>query len=253
MSPMHQFDLAGRHAVITGGAQGIGRAIAERMLRSGASVWLWDHDPTGAAEAVDAMAALGSASAITVDVSRPDEVAEATARTLEAAGRVDVLVANAGIAGPNHPTWEYPIETWGQILAINLTGVFLCCRAVVPTMIHQNYGRIVTIASVAGKEGNPNASAYSASKAGVIALTKSLGKEVAGFDIAVNCVTPAAAETRIFEQMSPEHITFMRSRIPRGRFVQVDEIASLVTWLASAENSFSTGAIFDISGGRSTY
>jgi 3-oxoacyl-[acyl-carrier protein] reductase len=180
-------------------------------------------------------------------------VGEATARTLAQAGQVDILVANAGIAGPNHPTWEYPVETWAQILAINLTGAFLCCRALVPAMIRQHYGRIVTIASVAGKEGNPNASAYSASKAGVIALTKSLGKELAGYDIAVNCVTPAAAETRIFEQMSAEHVAFMRSRIPRGRFVQVDEIASLVTWLASAENSFSTGAVFDISGGRSTY
>jgi 3-oxoacyl-[acyl-carrier protein] reductase len=250
---MHQFDLAGRHAVITGGAQGIGRAIAERMLRSGAAVWLWDQDAALAAEAVAAMATLGRVTAITVDVADPLAVGEATARTLAQAGQVDILVANAGIAGPNHPTWEYPVETWAQILAINLTGAFLCCRALVPAMIRQQYGRIVTIASVAGKEGNPNASAYSASKAGVIALTKSLGKELAGYDIAVNCVTPAAAETRIFEQMSAEHVAFMRSRIPRGRFVQVDEIASLVTWLASAENSFSTGAVFDISGGRSTY
>jgi NAD(P)-dependent dehydrogenase (short-subunit alcohol dehydrogenase family) len=253
MSPMHQFDLAGRRAVITGGAQGIGRAIAERMLRSGASVWLWDQDAASGAEAARALAGLGRVTPVTVDVSQPGAVADAAAHTLAHAGGVDILVANAGIAGPNHPTWEYPVDTWSQILAVNLTGAFLCCRALVPAMIRQNYGRIVTIASVAGKEGNPNASAYSASKAGVIALTKSLGKEVAPYDIAVNCVTPAAAETRIFEQMSPEHIAFMRSRIPRGRFVQVDEIASLVTWLASAENSFSTGAVFDISGGRSTY
>lgn len=251
--PMHQYDLRQRHAVVTGGAQGIGRAIAERLLRSGASVSLWDQDATAAGEAAQALSVLGTVVPVAVDISSPDQVTQAAAFTLEQTGRIDILVANAGIAGPNHPTWEYPLDAWQQILAINLTGAFLCCRAVVPTMLDHGYGRIVTIASVAGKEGNPNASAYSASKAGVIALTKSLGKELAGHDIAVNCVTPAAAETRIFEQMSPEHIAFMRSRIPRGRFVQVDEIASLVTWLASAENSFSTGAVFDISGGRSTY
>lgn len=250
---MHHFDLTGRSAVVTGGAQGIGRAIADRMLRSGAVVSLWDQDAAAAEEAAQTLSALGSVVPVAVDVSSPDQVTRAAALTLERTGRIDILVANAGIAGPNHPTWEYPLDAWQQILAINLTGAFLCCRAVVPTMLARGYGRIVTIASVAGKEGNPNASAYSASKAGVIALTKSLGKELAGHDIAVNCVTPAAAETRIFEQMSPEHIAFMRSRIPRGRFVAVDEIASLVTWLASAENSFSTGAVFDISGGRSTY
>ena len=250
---MHQYDLGQRHAVVTGGAQGIGRAIAERLLRSGASVSLWDRDAAAAEDAAAALSAAGDVMPLAVDVTSPTQVHQATARTLERVGRIDVLVANAGIAGPNHPTWEYPLDAWHQILAVNLTGTFLCCRAVVPAMLAQQYGRIVTIASVAGKEGNPNASAYSASKAGVIALTKSLGKELAGHDIAVNCVTPAAADTRIFEQMSPEHIAFMRSRIPRGRFVQVDEIASLVTWLASAENSFSTGAVFDISGGRSTY
>ncbi len=250
---MHQYDLRQRHAVVTGGAQGIGRAIAERLLHSGASVSLWDRDAAAAEEAAAALSSLGNVMPLAMDVTSADEVQHATARTLALAGRIDILVANAGIAGPNHPTWEYPLDAWQQILAVNLTGTFLCCRAVVPTMLEQGYGRIVTIASVAGKEGNPNASAYSAAKAGVIALTKSLGKELAGHDIAVNCVTPAAAETRIFEQMSAEHIAFMRSRIPRGRFVRVDEIASLVAWLASAENSFSTGAVFDISGGRSTY
>jgi 2-dehydro-3-deoxy-L-rhamnonate dehydrogenase (NAD+) len=250
---MHLYDLSQRHAVVTGGAQGIGLAIAERLVRSGASVSLWDQNAAACEKAAAALSSLGDVTAVVMDVTSADHVRQAATLTLARAGRIDILVANAGIAGPNHPTWEYPVDAWQQILAVNLTGTFLCCRAVVPVMLEQGYGRIVTIASVAGKEGNPKASAYSASKAGVIALTKSLGKELAEHDIAVNCVTPAAAETRIFEQMSPDHITFMRSRIPRGRFVQVDEIASLVTWLASAENSFSTGAVFDISGGRSTY
>lgn len=250
---MHQYDLTSRHAVVTGGAQGIGRAIAERLLRSGADVWLWDHDPAAAADACAALGAFGRVTPVIVDIADAARVDAATHETLAAAGHVDILVANAGIAGPNHVTWEYPLDDWDRILAINLTGTFLCCRALVPGMIARGYGRIVAIASVAGKEGNPNASAYSASKAGVMALTKSLGKELATHDIAVNCITPAAAETRIFEQMSPEHVAYMRSRIPRGRFVQVDEIASLATWLVSAENSFSTGAVFDISGGRSTY
>ncbi len=248
---MHQYDLTHRHAVVTGGARGIGRAVAERLLDSGASVSIWDVDH----EAADATAVSlgGQATAVGVDVTAPASVEAAVAATIAHAGRIDVLVVNAGIAGPNHETWHYPVDAWRQILDINLTGAFLCCRAVVPTMIAQQYGRIVTMASIAGKEGNPNASAYSASKAGVIALTKSLGKELAGYDIAVNAVTPAAAETRILEQMTPEHIAYMRSRIPRGRFVTVGEIASLVTWLASAENSFSTGAVFDISGGRASY
>lgn len=250
---MHHYDLSGRQAVVTGGAQGIGLSIAERLLRSGAAVWLWDHDAAAADAACVELSALGRATPVHVDVASPEAVAAAAATTLAEAGCVDVLVANAGIAGPNHVTWEYPLDAWERILAINLTGTFLCCRALVPAMLARNYGRIVAIASVAGKEGNPNASAYSASKAGVIALTKSLGKELAGYDIAVNCVTPAAAETRILEQMTPDHVAYMRSRIPRGRFVQVDEIASLVTWLAAAENSFATGGVFDISGGRSTY
>jgi 3-oxoacyl-[acyl-carrier protein] reductase len=250
---MNDIDLAGRHAVVTGAAQGIGRAIAERLLRSGASVWLWDQDTARLQETARALAALGPVEHEAADVSRQDEVEAAAARTLARAGHVDILVANAGIAGPNHPTWEYPVEDWRRIQDINLTGVFLCCRALVPAMIARNYGRIVTLGSVAGKEGNPNASAYSASKAGVIALTKSLGKELARYDIAVNCVTPAAAHTSIFDQMTPEHLEYMRSRIPRGRLLQVDEIASMVAWLVSAENTFSTGAVFDISGGRSTY
>ncbi len=253
MRAMHHYDFAGRTAVVTGGAQGIGRAIVERLLRSGATAWVWDHDAAAAEAACAELSALGPVSAVRVDVRDPDGVDRAARETLDAAGRVDVLVANAGIAGPNHPTWEYPPDAWREILDVNLTGAFLCCRALVPAMIAQGYGRIVAIASVAGKEGNPNASAYSASKAGVIALTKSLGKELAAHDVAVNCVTPAAADTHILTQMTPEHVAYMRSRIPRGRFVDVEEIASLVCWLASAENSFATGGVFDISGGRSTY
>lgn len=250
---MHQYEFEGRQAVVTGGAHGIGRAIVERLLRSGASVTVWDHDGDAAAATSEWLAPIGTVRALQVDVRDPAAVDRAARATLDAAGRVDVLVTSAGIAGPNHPTWEYPVDAWQEILDVNLTGTFLCCRALAPTMIGQNYGRIVTIASVAGKEGNPNASAYSASKSGVIALTKSLGKELAAHDIAVNCVTPAAADTRILEQMTPEHVAYMRSRIPRGRFVDVEEIASLVCWLASTENSFATGGVYDISGGRSTY
>jgi 2-dehydro-3-deoxy-L-rhamnonate dehydrogenase (NAD+) len=190
---------------------------------------------------------------MTLDVSVAADVHRAMSATLDVMGRVDILVANAGIAGPNHSLWEYPIEHWRQVIDVNLNGVFLCCRAVVPSMIQQNYGRIVNVASIAGKEGNPNASAYSASKAGVIALTKSLGKELAGYNIAVNCITPAAAKTKIFEQITQQHIDFMLSKIPRARFVRVEEIAALVAWLASEENSFTTGAVFDLSGGRATY
>lgn len=188
-----------------------------------------------------------------VDVANPESVDAAVSATAEKFGGIDILVANAGIAGPNFKTWEYPIDLWRQVIDVDLTGVFLCCRAVVPLMIEQNYGRIVNVASIAGKEGNPNASAYSAAKAGVIALTKSLGKELASKNIAVNCITPAAARTRIFEQVSPEHIEYMLSRIPRGRFLQVEEIAAMVAWMVSEENSFTTGAVFDLSGGRATY
>lgn len=249
---MNQIDLSGRHAVVTGGAQGIGFAIAKRLLASGASVSVWDRDGEQL-KAAQAQLASPEVSVQVVDVSDAVSIHAATQATAAECGRVDVLIANAGIAGPNYKTWEYPIEAWQQVMNINLTGLFLCCRAVVPLMIQQNYGRIVNVASIAGKEGNPNASAYSASKAGVIALTKSLAKETADKNIAVNCITPAAARTRIFEQITQEHIDFMLSRIPRGRFLEVHEAAAMVAWLVSEENSFTTGAVFDLSGGRATY
>jgi 3-oxoacyl-[acyl-carrier protein] reductase len=222
--------------VVTGGAQGIGAAIVKRLQAAGARVAVWDLD--------------GSPR---VDVSDPDSIASATRAALAALGRVDILVNNAGIAGKNVPTVDYPVEEWERVLRVNLTSQFLCCRAVAPHMVKGGYGRIVNIASVAGKEGNPNAVAYSASKAGVIALTKSLGKELARAGVLVNCVTPAAAKTAIFDQMTESHIQYMLSKIPMNRFVNVDEIASLVCWLASEDCSFSTGAVFDISGGRATY
>jgi len=229
---MNRPDFAGRHAIVTGGAQGIGAAIAKRLQAGGARVTVWDLD--------------GSPK---VDVSDPASIANA----LKDSGKIDILVNNAGIAGMNKPTVDYPVEEWERVLRINLTSQFLCCRAVAPRMVKAGYGRIVNIASIAGKEGNPNAVAYSASKAGVIALTKSLGKELAQTGVLVNCVTPAAAKTAIFAQMTESHIEYMRSKIPMGRFVEVDEIAALVCWLASEECSFSTAAVFDISGGRATY
>jgi 3-oxoacyl-[acyl-carrier protein] reductase len=250
---MNQIDLNHRHAVVTGGAQGIGLAIATRLLASGASVSLWDRDADLLLATQKQISEKGSVSIETVDVSDQQSVEAATASTASKHGTIDILVANAGIAGPNHKTWEYPVDAWKQILDINLTGIFLCCRAIVPYMLRQDYGRIVNVASIAAKEGNPNASAYSASKAGVIALTKSLGKETATKNIAVNCITPAAARTRIFDQMAQEHIDFMLSRIPRGRFLEVNEVAAMVAWLVSEENTFTTGAVFDISGGRATY
>jgi 2-dehydro-3-deoxy-L-rhamnonate dehydrogenase (NAD+) len=253
VNEVNQIDLKQRHAVITGGAQGIGFSVAQRIVASGASVSLWDKDVSLLKKANQDLSSLGVVSTQVVDVSEPESVATATAGTISEHGRIDILVANAGIAGPNHKTWEYPIDAWQQIIDINLTGVFLCCRAIVPHMLRSNYGRVVTVASIAGKEGNPNASAYSASKAGVIALTKSLGKETAGHNIAVNCVTPAAARTRLFDQMSQEHIDFMLSKIPRARFLEVDEVAAMVAWLVSEENSFTTAAVFDLSGGRATY
>jgi 2-dehydro-3-deoxy-L-rhamnonate dehydrogenase (NAD+) len=250
---LNQYDLSGRRAVVTGAAQGFGRAIAERFLQSGARVALWDVDAKEAARTAAELSGTGETFSRTVDVSDIADVDAATADTVRAFGGIDILVANAGIAGPNHKTWEYPPDDWRRVIDVDLMSVFYCCRAIVPVMLQQKYGRIVTISSVAGKEGNANASAYSTAKAGVIALTKSLGKELAGENIAVNCITPAAAKTRIFEQMSQAHLDWMLSKIPRGRFLQIGELASLAAWLASEENSFSTGAVFDISGGRSTY
>lgn len=249
----NKIDLTGRIAVVTGGAQGIGRAIVERFLDSGAAIAIWDRDRALADKVAAELKSKGKVAAFAVDVTNYAAVERTRDDTIKAFGRIDILVNNAGIAGPNTTTWDYPLDAWRQVMAINLDGPFHCCRAVVPGMIAQNYGRIVNIASVAGKEGNPNAPAYSASKAGVIALTKSLGKETANKDIAVNCITPAAAKTAIFDQMTQQHIDFMLSKIPRGRFVLVEEIAALAAFCASADCSFSTGAAFDISGGRATY
>jgi len=234
---MNQLDFKGRTAIVTGGLQGIGAAIAKRLEVSGATVRIWDV----------------AARAGAVDVSDAGAVERAAAKALADLGKIDVLVNNAGIAGLNLPTTEYPVEEWERVLKTNLSSQFLCCRAVAPHMVKAKYGRIVNIASIAGKEGNPNAAAYSASKAGVIALTKSLGKELAQTGVLVNCVTPAAAKTAIFDQMTQQHINYMLSKIPMNRFVTVEEIASLVCWLASEDCSFSTGAVFDISGGRATY
>ncbi|MBX6327575.1 MAG: SDR family oxidoreductase [Pseudolabrys sp.] len=247
----NKIDLAGKIAVVTGGAQGIGRAIVERFLGCGAAVAIWDRDKQLAEKTACELE--GKVTALAVDVTSYAEVERARDDTMALYGRIDILVNNAGIAGPNATTWQYPLDAWRAVMAVNLDGPFHCCRAVVPVMISQNYGRIVNIASIAGKEGNPNAPAYSASKAAVIALTKSLGKELASHDIAVNCITPAAAKTAIFSQMTQQHIDFMLSKIPRGRFVTVQEIAALVAFCASAECSFTTGAVFDISGGRATY
>jgi len=250
---MNRIDLGNRHAIVTGAAQGIGFAIAKRLLASGASLSLWDRDEASLKAALSELAAGDRVAASPIDVTDHAGVQRGVEACLEAFAKVDILVANAGIAGPNQSTWEYPVDAWKEVLEINLIGVFLCCRAVLPHMLERGYGRIVNVASIAGKEGNPNASAYSAAKAGVIALTKSLGKETAETNIAVNCITPAAAKTRLFEQMTQQHIEFMLSRIPRKRFVQVEEIAAMVAWLASEENSFTTGAAFDLSGGRATY
>ena len=248
---MNQLDLQGRHAVITGGAAGLGFAIAERVLASGGSVTLWDLDAKALEQAVKA---LGSkACGVRVDVSQHASVVEAVAATVAQQPRIDILVNSAGITGPNTKVWDYPVADWARVMEVNLNGLFHCCREVAPVMRQHNYGRIVNIASVAGKDGNPNASAYSASKAAVIALTKSLGKELADTGVLVNCVTPAAVKTAIFDQMSPEHIQFMLSKIPMGRFGTPQEVAALVAWLCTEDCSFSTGAVFDLSGGRSTY
>ena len=250
---MNRIDLEGRFAVVTGGAQGIGLAVTERLLGSGAALALWDRDPAQLVESEAALRSAGRTLAVEVDVTDAAAVDAAAQRTVDAFGKIDILVNNAGIAGPSLKSWEYPLDEWQRVMDIDLNGVFYCCRSVVPRMRERNYGRIVNVASIAGKEGNPNAAPYSAAKAGVIALTKSIAKETADLDIAVNCITPAAARTRIFDQISQEHIDYMLSKIPRGRFVKVQEIAAMVAWLVSEENSFTTGGVFDLSGGRATY
>jgi 3-oxoacyl-[acyl-carrier protein] reductase len=250
---MNQYDFTQRGAVVTGGAQGIGYAVAQRLLQGRARVALWDRDEAALDEAKAALARYGDVQTVLVDLMQRDAVQAATQATVASLGAIDILVHSAGIAGANAPLADYAPEEWTRVIDVDLNAVFHVNQAIVKTMIARGYGRIVNIASIAGKEGNPNASAYSAAKAGVIALTKSLGKETAQFDIAVNAITPAAARTRIFEQMSQQHIDYMLSKIPRGRFVEVSEIASMVAWLASAENSFTTGAVFDLSGGRATY
>jgi NAD(P)-dependent dehydrogenase (short-subunit alcohol dehydrogenase family) len=248
---MNQLDLNGRHAVITGGATGLGYAIAQRMLASGARVTLWDRDRDALARATRE---LGSkALSVVVDVSDHASVVDGLRLTLAQTPAVDALVNSAGITGPNVKLWDYPVDEWLKVQQVNLNGLFYCCREMAPHMRARNYGRIVNIASVAGKDGNPNASAYSASKAAVMALTKSLGKELADTGVRVNCITPAAVKTAIFDQMKPEHIQFMLSKIPMGRFGTPEEVAAMVTWLCTEDCSFSTGAVFDLSGGRSTY
>ena len=250
---MNKIDLSGRKAVVTGAARGIGLAVTDRLLVSGAAVSLWDMDAPALDAAIKRLAGKGEAHATVVDVADERSVTAATAAAIGQLGEIDILVNNAGISGPNAKTWEYAPADWRKIVEIDLTSVFLCCRAIVPRMLARKYGRIVNVASIAGKEGNPNASAYSTAKAGVIALTKSLGKELAEAGITVNCVTPAAVETEIFAQMTKEHIAYMKSKIPMGRFGRTEEIAALIAWLSSEDCSFSTGAAFDISGGRATY
>jgi len=249
---MNNFDLKNKVAIVTGGAQGFGFAITEKFLASGAKVLIWDIDEK---EANDALKKLNNVNCSyqKVDVNNFNDI-EKTLKQIESShGKIDIFINNAGITGMNAAIADYPIDEWKKVINLNLNAVFYCCKAVVPYMIKQNYGRIVNISSIAGKEGNPNAGAYSTSKAGVIGLTKSLGKELAQKNIAVNCVTPAAAKTRIFDQMTKEHIDYMLSKIPRNKFAKVEELASLVTWLSSEENSFSTAAVFDLSGGRATY
>lgn len=251
---MNRLDFEGRHAVVTGGATGLGFGIAQRLVASGGSVTLWDRDEAAAVRAAEVLGA--KAFALKVDVTQQPSVAKAVAATLAHAPRIDALVNSAGITGPNVKLWDYPVDDWRQVMEVNVNGVFLCCREVVAQMRRQGTkgeGRIVNIASVAGKDGNPNASAYSASKAAVIGLTKSLGKELADTGIRVNCVTPAAVKTAIFDQMTPDHIAFMLSKIPMSRFGTVEEVAAMVGWLCTDDCSFSTGAVFDLSGGRSTY
>ena len=246
---MNSYDFKNQVAVVTGGANGIGFSVAERLSKSGASVKIWDLDIEAAQTAAETI----NAEAVECDITDWISVKNATETSINSSEKIDILVNSAGIAGPNDTVVDYDNKAWDQIISVNLTGTYYVNKAVVPHMKANGYGRIVNIASVAGKDGNPNASAYSASKAGVIALTKSLGKELADSNIAVNCVTPAAARTAIFDQMSQEHIDYMLSKIPRGRFVEVKEISGMIAWMVSAENSFTTGAVFDLSGGRSTY
>ena len=245
---MNKINLENRVAIVTGGAQGFGLAITKRFIESGARVLIWDKD-TEYLNKVD----LKNTQKIEVDVSNYKSVENAFAESLTHENKIDILINNAGIAGPNFKTWDYPLEEWQKVIDIDLSGVFYCCKTIVPHFIKHNYGRIVNISSIAGKEGNPNAMPYSAAKAGVIALTKSLGKELAENNISVNCVTPAPAKTRIFDQITQEHIDYMLSKIPRNRFVLVEELASLVAWMSSEENSYTTGSTFDLSGGRATY
>tara|TARA_B100000700_G_C14821326_1_gene750093 strand:+ start:179 stop:928 length:750 start_codon:yes stop_codon:yes gene_type:complete len=249
---MIKFDLKNKVAVVTGGAQGFGYSISERFIDSGAKVIIWDIDENKANEAIKKLNT-DSCSFKKVDVSNFSEIENNLKLIEDEFGKIDIFINNAGITGKNATIQDYPIEEWNKVIELNLNAVFYCCKAVVPYMMKNNYGRIVNIASIAGKEGNPNAGAYSTSKAGVVGLTKSLGKELAQKNIAVNCVTPAAAKTRIFDQMTKEHIEYMLSKIPRNRFAKVEELASLVTWLSSEENSFTTAAVFDLSGGRATY
>ncbi|CDS55400.1 3-oxoacyl-[acyl-carrier protein] reductase [Polaromonas sp. CG9_12] len=252
MAERNQYNFSGRHAIVTGGGAGIGLAIAHRLVEGGATISLWDRDPDMLEQARSTFGDV-KPQVVTVDVSDADAVVAARDATLQATAGIDILVTSAGITGPNTTLWDYPVADWDKVIGVNLRGPFLCCRAVVPQMREKNYGRIVNIASIAGKEGNPNASAYSASKAGVIGMTKSLGKELAQTGIRVNCITPAAVRTGIFAQMTQQHIDFMLSKIPMNRFGEVEEIAALVAWLSSEDCSFSTAAVFDISGGRGTY
>jgi len=249
---MNNFDLKNRVAIITGGAQGFGLAISKRIIQSGGKVVIWDIDESAIKSALNEISS-ENLSFKKVDVTNFVEIEKALLETENDLGKIDIFVNNAGITGMNAKVWDYPLDEWKKVIELDLNSTFYCCKAVVPHMIKNNYGRIVNIASIAGKEGNPNASAYSTAKAGVIGLTKSLGKELADKNIAVNCVTPAAAKTRIFDQMTQEHIDYMLSKIPRNRFAKVDELASLVCWLSCEENSFTTSAVFDLSGGRATY
>lgn len=253
MTKETRYDFSDRVAVVTGGAQGIGLAVTRRLLAGGARVAIWDMDAPEMERATTALAAGDRLLTLTCDQSKWDHVEQAAAATQTAFGKIDILVNNAGIAGPAAPVASYDLAAWQQVIDIDLTGVFYCCRAVVPGMIARNFGRIANVSSVAGKEGNPNAAAYSAAKAGVLALTKSLGKELAGHNIAVNALTPSPAKTRILEQLTPDQVSYMLGKVPRGRFVAVDEAAAMIAFMVSDENSFTTGATFDLSGGRTTY